>query len=80
MNLYIGIQILIYLLGSKSGMYFTKTENPQREQNRLSARLVEDCQSMNTVTNYVILNVRLGKLTNVLEKDMPISYRCTGCL
>lgn len=58
----------------------TKTENPQREQNRLSARLVEDCQSMNTVTNYVILNVRLGNLTNVLEKDMPISYRCTNFL
>lgn len=58
----------------------TKTENPQREQNRLSARLVEDCQSMNTVTNYVILNVRLGNFINVLEKDMPISYCCTDFL
>ena len=58
----------------------TKTENPQREQNRLNARLVADCHSMNTVTNCVTLNVLLGNLTNVLEKDMPISYRCTGCL
>ena len=58
----------------------TKTENPQREQNRLNARLVADCQSMNTVTNYVTLNVLLGNLTNVLEKDMPISYRCTNFL
>lgn len=54
----------------------TKTENPQREQNRLNAILVADCHSMNTVTNYVTLNVLLGNLTNVLEKDMPISYRC----
>ncbi len=58
----------------------TKTENPQREQNRLNARLVADCHSMNTVTNYVTLNVLLGNLTNVLEKDMPISYRCTNFL
>lgn len=58
----------------------TKTENPQREQNRLNARLVADCHSMNTVTNCVTLNVLLGNLTNVLEKDMPISYRCTNFL
>ena len=58
----------------------TKTENPQREQNRLNAILVADCHSMNTVTNYVTLNVLLGNLTNVLEKDMPISYRCTNFL
>ena len=58
----------------------TKTENPQREQNRLNARLVADCHSMNTVTNYVTLNVLLGNLTNVLEKHMPISYRCTNFL
>ena len=58
----------------------TKTENPQREQNRLNARLVADCHSINTVTNYVTLNVLLGNLTNVLEKDMPISYRCTNFL
>lgn len=58
----------------------TRTENPQREQNRLNARLVADCHSMNTVTNYVTLNVLLGNLTNVLEKDMPISYRCTNFL
>ena len=58
----------------------TRTENPQREQNRLNARLVADCQSMSTVANHVILNAPLGNFTNVLEKDMPISYRCTGCL
>ena len=58
----------------------TKTENPQREQNRLNARLVADCHSMNTVTNCVTLNVLLGNLTNVLEKDMPISYCCTNFL
>ena len=58
----------------------TKTENPQREQNRLNARLVADCHSMNTVTNCVTLNVLLGKFTNVLKKDMPISYRCTNFL
>ena len=58
----------------------TKTENPQREQNRLNARLVADCHSMNTVTNCVTLNVLLGNLTNVLEKDIPISYRCTNFL
>ena len=58
----------------------TKTENPQREQNRLNARLVADCHSMNTVTNCVTLNVLLGNLTNVLKKDMQISYRCTNFL
>ena len=58
----------------------TKTENPQREQNRLNARLVADCHSMNTVTNCVTLNVLLGNLINVLKKDMPISYRCTNFL
>jgi len=58
----------------------TKTENPQREQNRLNARLVADCHSMNTVTNCVTLNVLLGKFTNVLKKDMPISYLCTNFL
>ena len=58
----------------------TRTENLQREQNRLNARLVADCHSMNTVTNCVTLNVLLGNLTNVLEKDMPISYRCTNFL
>ena len=58
----------------------TKTENPQREQNRLNARLVADCHSMNTVTNCVTLNVLLGKFTNVLKKDMQISYRCTNFL
>lgn len=58
----------------------TRTENPQREQNRLNARLVADCHSMNTVTNCVTLNVLLGNLTNVLKKDMQISYRCTNFL
>jgi hypothetical protein len=58
----------------------TAKENLQREQNRLNARLVADCHSMNTVTNCVTLNVLLGKFTNVLKKDMPISYRCTNFL
>ena len=58
----------------------TRTENPQREQNRLNAILVAECHSINTATNYVILNVLLGSLTNVLKKDMPISYHCTNFL
>ena len=58
----------------------TKTENPQREQNRLNARLVADCHSMNIVTKCVTLNVLLGNLTNVLKKDMQISYCCTNFL
>ena len=58
----------------------TETENLQREQNRLNARLVAECHSMNTAINHVILNVLLGSLTNVLKKDMPIRYCCTSCL
>jgi len=58
----------------------TEKENLQREQNRLNAILVAECHSINTATNYVILNVLLGSLTNVLKKDMPISYHCTNFL